>query len=330
MTSRLTLPQPASLDGFHVHFDVEDCLMFVARDLGRLNVDEDALLEYQRRLLQDLTSPLDEWALAQLHKYWEYDLESLTARGRGWRRGVPAKPRIDLIVELTTKDNLKAEWYPQRWELSGETAVPGTQTDFPGWYRQEHRYSSFDSRPSNELLFLHGVGMALRTLDRPSPYGHPLRILDHVLLRGASRAVERLKARLNEHFEVRLLRDVFTEWSDPGFGRRFDRDPPRLLKWEIEDPAKRQAREEIAEIEALKDVSGFSAGELKTALATCTRKRRTGPAPAHHTLIERVTKELKATGLPATKGKVERALALLRKHRGSEVDEATGGSGAAT
>ena len=78
-----------SLEGFHRYFSLEDCLQFVSRQLGGLDITEYDLPPYQRALFEDLWEPLDEWALAQMYNYWEYDLDRLLQRAPGWGNQIP-------------------------------------------------------------------------------------------------------------------------------------------------------------------------------------------------------------------------------------------------
>jgi hypothetical protein len=323
MAKARPLVTAASLDGFSAHFDVEECLMHIAREFGRIGVDERALLDYQRELFHDLTEPLDEQALSSLYDYWEYDLSALFQRGRtpGYGPpGVPAKPRIDIIVEVTTKHNLKAEWFPRDWDRWGsrDKARP---SDFPNWMRFDHRHFSFDSRPSNELLFLRGVGYALRSIPVVSGH-HPMRVLDQVLLAASWRAVGRLKSRLKPHFDIKMLKDVFTEWNDPDFGPDWRIDPPTLLSWVIEDPQERQDRADKREYEEMQERLGFGPDDMLAAIAACSVRAKSGPRPSPHTRTSRIVKIMKGNGLPATNGKVDRAMILLRRYRTMDVARA--------
>jgi hypothetical protein len=103
MPRKLPAALIASLDGFYRHFGLEDCLQFLSRELGRLGITEYDLPPYQRALFVDLWDPLDDWALAQMHHYWEYDLERLQQRGRGWNKHIPAKPKIDVWSRLPAR-----------------------------------------------------------------------------------------------------------------------------------------------------------------------------------------------------------------------------------
>jgi hypothetical protein len=125
-----------------------------------LGWESQTLPPYQSSLLRDLADPLDEEALADMLAYWNYDLERLTTRGRGWHDGIPAKPQIDVVIELTSKGNLKAEWFPRGWNRYG-IQFDSIGFDFQYFYRAESRSSGYHSRPSNELFFLHDLEMVL-------------------------------------------------------------------------------------------------------------------------------------------------------------------------
>lgn len=308
-------PVAASLEGFYRHFNLADCLMFVARELGRLGIDKYDLPPYQRELLNDLSEGLDEEALAKMQDYWGYDLRALVARGKDRHR--PAKPRIDVEIEITSKGNFKVEWFPRGWNLL-ESSIETIGCDFLDWRRREHRHIRFDSRPSNELLFIHHVQGAIGLL-KPSGYGdHPTRVLNHVLLAGCTALLDDLKYRLTRHFEVRWLNEVFVEWDEPKSSPREyeDQPPPTIVTWIIDDPERRRIEAEQLELKQLTQRHGFSKQQLLKAIKIETTKKPTGPAPSDHTLADRIARTLKREGLPATRGKVERALELLRKHEG--------------
>src|SRR5690606_38722616 len=106
---------------------------------------EHDLPEFQQRLYRDLHDPLDEQAIDELQEFWDWDLEKLYDRGRqGWGRGrAPDKPRIDVWIEVTSKGNLKGEWFPR----DGGVHYAPKDSDFPRFRRSEHRRGAFDSRP---------------------------------------------------------------------------------------------------------------------------------------------------------------------------------------
>jgi hypothetical protein len=316
-------PQRAvSLSGFYRHFDVEECLCFFSVALAKAGLKENALHDYQQRLFSDLHEPLDEETLAGMLSYWEYDLSRLVDRGRRHApQGAPAKPRIDVLVEITSKGNFKAEWFPHGASDNG--SLPAA-SDFTWFRRYDHRGQAFDTRPSNELFFLRGAYSALAHLDAIGP----TRALNHVLLSACAQTLGRLKARLDYHFDVRMLTDIFVEWEevdDPEGDLGWRDTIPLIKKWEIADPEERRREAEIEELECLEDRHGFSERALTTARDMVRGKaRKSGPTPAEHTLPDRIAQELKRQGLSATKRSVERALYLLRCHRpGPEIDNDT-------
>lgn len=322
MARKVSTTPGVSLDGFYQWFSRDRCLKLVARELGRLGIDEEELPPYQRELYRDLWSPLDEWALAEMLHYWTYDVESLLRRGQGYSRHVPAKPRIDVVVELTSKGNLKAEWFPTGWNRWGSDVAGQIGCDFQSWMRLDHRFQAYDSRPSNELFFIHSVDHAVGTIRHPRDWPSRTRVLDQVFLRACSAVVEELKERLEHHFNVHMITDIFVDWqegeedADPG---SWHSPPPTMVGWAIADPAEKLAEAERAELAAMEQSYGFSAEEMLSAWREELEHRRpTGPAPSPHTLMDRITRRLKAKGFSATRGQTQRSIELLRKHRAED------------
>lgn len=309
--SRSCRAQTITLDGFSRYASLEDCLKFIAVALDRVGLTEDDLTPYQQSLFRDLDDPLDEEALAAMLAWWRLDLNLLFERGKKQGYPSPAKPRIDVRIEITSKGNLKSEWFPRNlWEGSESSS------DFTYFSDSRNRHVAFDSRPANELFFIRGVDHAIITT-KIADHGRT-RILDHVLLTACMRVIERLRSRLDCHFDVRMLTDVFVEWDgEDGFG--WDVVERGITKFEIDDPAARIRAAELEELNHLEERLGFSEGAIVAARDVVQkRKRPSGPPPAPHTLNERIAKELKANGFPATKGKVERALNLIERFRNYE------------
>ncbi|THF93671.1 MAG: hypothetical protein E8G75_01150 [Sulfitobacter sp. SK025] len=285
--------------------------MFAARALERAGIDHYDLPPYQRDALSDLIDGLDEEAIAAINDSWTHDEERLLKRGRGYHKEIPAKPRIDVSVEMTSKGNFKAEWFPTGYLQYGMNEEP---TDFLHFYRKDSRTISYGGRPSNELFFIrkiqHCVGAHRYGQKRATSE------LDTVLLVACNSLVERLKERLEFHFEVCMTSDLFLEWEEVS-GRHLIRDrPDRLLKWEIDSPAERQRLAELAYLDDLEDNLGFSEAALIEAKNVIdTRPLKRGQEPSPHNYGDRIAKELKKSGFPATKGNVERALTLIQKHR---------------
>src|SRR3546814_16929308 len=127
--------------------------MLVARYLGRAGLDVYRLPPVQQELISDLMQPLDEVSLSEMHNYWEYNLQQLVRRGRGYGpKSVPAKPRIDVLIELTSKGNLKAEWFPWGWGRWGAPLSETESSDFDWWKRHEPSSGSQYSRSPHELF----------------------------------------------------------------------------------------------------------------------------------------------------------------------------------
>jgi hypothetical protein len=301
-----------SLDGFYEHMDLERCLRFITRQMGKVGLETGALPAYQQSIYRDLRSPLDEETLASLHEYWTYDTERLIKRGRGWRQGVPAKPRIDVCVELTSKGNFKAEWFPSGMDRWGNVGPDGA--DFTYFHRSEHRHVAFDSRPSNELFFIHDVQKALYHLNDGDEQSTHL--FAHVLLAACAQVVRSLKERLEPHFEVTMQSDVFVEWVEDENSSIWD-NRARLARWAIDDPERRKFEAELEELANMQAQLGFpeSAFAASFEMQSFGKKGATGPAPAPHTLHDRIARDLKRQGFAATPKKVERAVYLIEKHR---------------
>jgi hypothetical protein len=299
-----------NVEDFYSHASHRRCLKLIWREIGAAaGVDEDSvLLPYQRTLLRDLEDGLDEQALAHLHEYWNYDFDQLMKRGRKYNPGVPAKPRIDLSIEMSSHGNLKAEWYPTGYDQWGRTG----ESDFTHFWRSEHRSGGWDSRPSNEIFFLHDASYVVHRVDFPEGDDRPVSRLNPVLLRCCTALWENLKARLDQHFEVRLLTDIFETFERVDDGSWMGRDV--LVKWEIDDPERRQNEEELAEWRSIPERHGFSIEQFEDVWAESLKKKGTGPSPNEHTAPPKVAKALRSLGYEISKPEVERIRYLLDKH----------------
>lgn len=301
-----------SLEGFNEYLGLSDCLALIWREMGRIGADVGDLAPYQRELLYDLASPIDEEAMAEMLNYWEYDIPFLSKRGRcGWKN-IPAKPRIDVEIEITSKRNLKAEWFPKGFNRWG--APYGVDdSDFVFWNRQESRGSTYYERPSNELIFLHSAGNAISALEfGEREWARPFKDLDHVLLQACAKAVDLLKDRLEYHFDVRMITDVFVEYTPvPEIEDRWDAPPPRIVRWELADPERKKAEAEEAEIGGMEECLGFSAEHL---LATWKAVEDEAAGLKSVDLHARVARRLRDAGFAIKRPAVERAMELIRNH----------------
>jgi hypothetical protein len=218
-------------------------------------------------------------------------------------------------LEITSKDNFKAEWFPAGWGEYGRHAQTREDTDWLSWSRETSRSPGYFTRPSNELFFIHGVRPAtysVKTRERVT--NRPSFQLDQVFLAACKGVVEKLKKRRQGCFDVRMLTDVFIEWeSDRDRDSTWSHKPARMIGWEIDDPRKRQAMAERATIEKMKEHLGFSADELIDAWTQASAGQP--PVAARPPdLSPQVAKLLRERGFKVTKREVEPAMALLRKH----------------
>jgi len=290
-------------------------LSFIDRELGRLGLDPHELRREQS--LSDLREPLDEDALAEMLDWWRFDLDKLIARRRNGYQG-PAKPRVDLTVEVTTKGNLKVEWFPRGWGLWGPIGPSyETDTDFRNWLRLESRNGSFHSRPSNELLFIHDVAPLIWTLNEdPQSFGGREQF-SHLLLYGCYQAIERLKERLERSFEVRCITDLIVEIEDRSSALASNNRPFRLKRWEVVDVEKHESE---AALKILNKMRVKHGSDLELFLE-CWRKellpKSSGLKPAERTLASRVAKALRTAGGTITAGEVSRYMDLVKAHQPS-------------
>jgi hypothetical protein len=302
-----------NLDHFSRYSHFQDCLAMIWQNAGAAGVDpEELLLPYQRDIFRDLEDGVDESVLAKLYDWWDYDFEVLYGRASKWRPEVAAKPRIRLWMEVSSKGNFKCEWWPVGLDNFGYRE-PGETPDWRSWYRLENRRAGWDSRPTNELIFIHSVDHALGTVRFPDHDDRPIVQLDFVLLQGIAELISELKGRLERHFEVTMLRDVFVTW-DPK--RQGIWEPDRMLNWEIDDPERRQNEAEMAELGSIKQRLGFTETHFEELWAACAQKKRSGPAPTPQNISPKVAKLLREEGLrEITARETNRVRFLIDKHR---------------
>lgn len=317
MATTAVADRAVSLNGFTRRSTRAECLKIAMREFIRLGLDKDNLDPCLWELYNELWSPLDEWAIAQMHQYWNYNFEALLRRGRGSSSDAPAKPRINVAIELTTKGNLRAEWFPRGWSSRGADFNGAFGCDFKEWLPREYRSGSFGSRPSNELFFIRGVDSAVRSIH---PYSDEPSItcdLNPLLLRACAAAVEDLKARLDPHFDVCMLTDIFIEWQDGEKDAASSRrcPPPTIIGWTISDPDQKLKEIERDEIANLEKFHGFSAEKLLRAWREELKQHLTGPASSPDTLAGRIARRLEVQGFRTKPEQIERLVDLLREHQ---------------
>jgi hypothetical protein len=264
-------------------------------------------------MIADLRDPFDEEAIAELHEYWNYDINALLARGRDGWQNIPAKPRIDLEVEITSKDNLKVEWFPRDFNMWGVN-TGDEPSDFVQWRRSESRRSGYFTRPSNELMFIHSVRHATYSIGRDRDRWSTA--YDPLLLRACQHAVEALVSRLERSFDVRMTTDIFVEWAEPEEEDTiWSSKPPRMAKFEIADPEQKKNEAELAELENIADWAGIDEPSLSEVIKAARVQHPDWSSLTPYYRAQKLLKPLKAAGHAVTPKRLERALALIEKHR---------------
>lgn len=303
-----------------------ECLMHLHKEFARvMGGDPERDLE----VLRDLETGFDEEALANMFARWNYNIMALATRGGFVPGGCGEKaaaPRVDLAVFITSKGSLAVEWCPSGMEFDSLTP----NCDWLRWRADKHRHMAFDSRPSNELLFIYGV----QSLTRHFPgfynakWHNPDRIMvDAILLQGIAATVEELKSRLKYSFDVRMITDVFTEWEEVECSSWPDGKADVLASWKIENVAERNKRIEAAEaertrikqlqdIEQFEEVFGCPLEVFVKVVNEPDAKKATGPAPLPHTKSDRISRQLKKNGYAKmTLSTVEHCRTILERHR---------------
>lgn len=238
---------------------------------------------YLAETLHDLEDGIDNEAVSHMFDCWRYDEAKLRKRGHYfnfWWGEHPARPRIDIRMHITARDNLVVEWTP--------TGVNTPDCDWREWWAIKHRHQGFDSRPSNELLLIRELGMAVRHLGRKVDPIHTAedKVIEGILLQATNRLVADLKHRLDYNFEVRLVNDIFTE-----------RVGERYTKWEIDNVEERTKRHEREELEGSANKYGFPLEELAQALIAGGVPKKPGAAEVSaDRRDQRASTELKKAG----------------------------------
>jgi hypothetical protein len=327
--SRELIRPPAS------HADWMSCIIHLHGELSRLGLCERDLARYQTEAFQELEGGLDEQAMASMFDWWNYDTERLLERRPG-AAGRPAKPRIELSMFITSKGNFAVEW----WPVGTIFKRPGPDCDWKRWHRVD---AYFAERPSNELIFIRSLRnverafssayetyaeMKKRVAQRPEflrkrplselltdlqrdrdEYGALRLTTDATLLQATEGLVRLLTWRLQFHFDVRLINDIYTEWQEIKETSAPLGTTRILTKWSIDNVAERTRRCESAELNTLAAATGCPAETFVSTLSATLA----GSDPA--SAAQRLTKQLKMAGYKITPSVTRRYLELLQRHR---------------
>jgi hypothetical protein len=344
---RIKLFRPISwYDGITAR-SVGEYVSHMLLELGRLGLNIDDIESRSRppnreTVLSDLIDWLSDHpgkAFAQLSNWQTLDLAQIRSR---LEQNRSAKPRIELSAHITKMNNLSVRWYPGGWR----------DTEFD-WHRTDHSYfnlithrkwrqppdfhwftgdedPTFDSRPSNELMYIRGVGN-LRPEPRDSygPYAiYNADVVDSILICAVRAAHEGLHEQLAHSFEVTAV-DVFdfkvrdeVDDADPSPYRS---ELHRVVAWSIEDAAELKTRREgdaaaaqdkrdRAEFAGVTKTYGFSVEMFVAALLHASSKKPSGPIPSREHINRNTAKDLRNAGFSIDAGGVRRVRQLIERY----------------
>lgn len=239
-------------------------------------------------------------------------------------------------------NNLSVRWHPGGWR---DTEFDWDRTDRNHFNLITHRKwrqppdfrwftgdedPTFDSRPSNELMYIRGVGnLQPEQRDSYGPYAtYNADVVDSILICAVRAAYERLIEQLAFSFEVSVVdafdfvvRDEIDE-ADPSAYRHHIH---RVVAWSLEDAAELQARRERDAVAAqdkrdraafadMTATYGFTLETFVAALARASSKKPTGPAPSGEHINRNAAKDLRNAGFSIDAGGVRRLLQLVERY----------------
>jgi hypothetical protein len=251
-----------------------------------------------------------------------------------------AKPRIEVSAHITRMNNLSVRWHPGGWK----------NTDFD-WDRSDRHYfnlitqrkwhnppdfhwftgdeePTFDTRPSNELMYIRGVGNL-----RPAPhdgYGpyavYNADVVDSILICAVRSAYEGLISQLKHTFEVDVVNtfDFVTREEIDERDSFFRSSIHRVVAWSLGDTVELLARREReaaaaqeerdrAEIANFEETHGFPL-EAFTRVLFHASSRRTGLAPSDERINRNTAKDLRNAGFKVDAGEVRRIRQLVERY----------------
>lgn len=346
---------PVSWYNSYLGRSVDDYITHLLTELGRLGMEIADIESYSRppntkQVLSNLlgwmsSHPGKEYS--QLTDWRALDLPHMQGRIANDR---DAKPRIELSAEITKMNNLSVRWYPGGWRTSSidwehrgssyGNLIPQRRWRSPPdfrWFTGDEE-PNFDSRPSNELMFIRGVGN-LRP-EPPESYGpyatYNRDVVDSILVCAVRAAYEGLAEHLSHNFEVAVLdgfdfetRDEVDE-SETGAYRH---SIHRVVAWTLEDAvtlkerrerlrAERQQKEDLATLEGMEANHGLTPADLIAALVTAAAPKRTGPPPSSENVNRNAAKLLRSAGHKLDAGQVRHIRALIEQYKPELLPEA--------
>jgi hypothetical protein len=300
-------PEPPSIRPPHDYMSWLECVVHLHTELERLvrpSPHNRSIKPYLAEILSDIQRAANDDAGVMLFDYWRYDQAKIAKRARRiatWYGGAPSRPRIDVSMVITSRGNFAVTWDPR--------GLGGKDCDWVQWESTPHRHQSFDTRPSNELLFIRGLGRAVHHVEK-SPvhdfYTDDDKTVETILLQATLDLIVDLKRLLEINFDVRMVDDVFEE-----------RERGLFTSWRIENVAERTKRLANAELDGFESNHGVSIEEFAAALVAAGLPKKHGDPQVSPGLKDRrASAALKKAGHKAmTEAKVTRYRQLLERLR---------------
>jgi hypothetical protein len=357
--SRQTMRSPPGMKMFspiswYEGASVSECISHLIQELGRLGLSTHDIESHDRpphtrSVLSDLLGWLGSpnECLAKLMDWQRLDLSAMRSR---LTVDPHARPRIEVSAHITKMNNLSVRWHPAGYRHtytyidlsvnheSSPNLIENRKWQHPPdfrWFTGDEE-PTFDSRASNELMFLRGVGNL-----KPSPseaYGpyatYNRDVVDSILICAVRAAYEGLIRQLELSFQVAVV-DAFD------FEIRKEADQrsglsgssiERVVSWSLEDAAelklsqereaqaKREAQER-SELANVRSTYGFEIDVLIEAVHRASKKKDTGPAPTGEHANRNAAKELRAAGFRIDAGQVRRLRQLVERYAAEKLPE---------
>lgn len=352
----LKLFRPMSWYDVHQGYVVTSAGEYVSHifmELGRLGLELSDIERHLRppnteTVLSDLVGWFDETpgkALSNLLSWQLLDFGHLRSR---LEHDPSAKPRIEVSAHITKMNNLSVRWHPGgwqqsvvNWEYSGRHStnlIPQRRWRVPPdfrWFTGDEA-PTFDSRPTNELMYIRGVGnlRPLPTDDR-GPYAtFNSDVLDSLLICAVRAAFEGLVAQLGQSFEVNAINAFdFVTRDETDNSDQWACTVHRVVSWQLENAAELQARKDAeraadqetkdqSAFEEFERTNGFDQTTFVSVLGHASKAGARGAVPSAEQANRLAAKELRNRGFPIDAGHVRRLRYLVERYSPEMLPEA--------
>ncbi|WP_338638846.1 hypothetical protein [Burkholderia pyrrocinia] len=319
----------------------------VLQELGRLGIEINDIERNERppsrqTVLSDLIKWQDEHpgkAFAKLVSWQMLDIAQMIAR---LKKDGSAKPRIELSAYITKMNNLSVCWHPGGWkdtEFDWEgppvnyfNLIPSRKwlqpSDFRCFVGDEE--PTFDSRASNELMYIRGVGN-LRPKPRESygPYAtYNDDVVDSILICAVRSAYEDLIRQLEYSFEVDVINAFdFVIHDEIEINTPSPSQYPvrRVVAWSLEDAnelrtrreqeaAVDQDRQDRSEFANINSRHGFALEVFIEALDRASSTKSAALASFDESVSRETAKNLRSAGFKVDVRDVRRIRQLIERY----------------